>query len=116
MATVDDKNIHRLNGSLFKLWCTQKLQRQKDFEGTQKPIQTMTTTRLNLIINTKHENQKQKYKVCKTKIQTKCYFDNIWKLEYEMKWIYGARSYVKLMLNKLKLMVGPTSIYIFLIT
>jgi hypothetical protein len=76
----------------------------------------MTTTRLNLIINTKHENQRHEYEVCKTKVQTKCYFDNIWKLEYEMKWIYGARSYVKLMLNKLKIMVGPTSIYIILRT
>ncbi len=49
----------------------------KDFEGTRKPIQTMTTTRLNLIINTKHENQRQEYEVCKTKVQTRCYFDNI---------------------------------------
>ncbi len=37
----------------------------------------MTTTRLNLIINTKHENQRHEYEVCKTKVQTKCYFDNI---------------------------------------
>jgi len=112
MATIDDKNIHRPNGRLFKLSCTHKLQRQKGFESTQKSIQTMTTTRLNLIINTKHENQRQWYKVCKTKIKTKFYFDNIWKLEYEMKWIYGAKSYIKLMLNKLKVMVGPISIYI----
>jgi hypothetical protein len=89
---------------------------KKNFKGTWKPIQTMMTTRLNLILNTKHESQRQEYEVCKTKVQTRCYFDNIRKLEYEMKWIYDVRSYVKLMLNKLKVMVGPTFIYILLRT
>ncbi len=65
ISKLNGKNIHRPNGSLFKLSCTQKLQRQKDFKGTQKPIQIMTTTRLHLILNTKHESWRQEYEVCK---------------------------------------------------
>jgi hypothetical protein len=40
---------------------------------------------LNLILNTNNENKKQKYEVCKEKIQFFIYFDNIWKHEHEMK-------------------------------
>jgi 23S rRNA pseudoU1915 N3-methylase RlmH len=40
---------------------------------------------LNLILNTNNENKKQKNEVCKEKIQTNFYFDNIWKHEHEMK-------------------------------
>jgi len=69
ISKLNGKNIHRPNGSLFKLSCTQKLQRQKDFKGTQKPIQTMTTTRFNLILNTKHESWRQEYEVCKKKFK-----------------------------------------------
>jgi len=32
------------------------------------------------------ENQRQKHKVCKTKVQVKFYFDIVWNHECEMKW------------------------------
>jgi hypothetical protein len=46
-----------------------KLQRQKDFKGTQKPIQIMTTTRINLIINTKMRIKDKNTKYAKQKFK-----------------------------------------------
>jgi hypothetical protein len=44
---------------------TWKLQKQRDFQGTQKPKQTMTIAGLNLIPNTKRKNQNKIMKYAK---------------------------------------------------
>ncbi len=48
----------------------------------------------------------------KQTMKTNFFYVNICKHEHEKKWqCYGARSCLKLMLNKLKKMKGSTSIY-----
>jgi len=51
--------------------------------------------------------------MCKTNVKINFYYDNICKHEYEKKHDqgYGARSCLKLMLNRLKEMKGPIFIY-----
>jgi hypothetical protein len=44
-------------GTLFKLSWAQNLWKQRAFQGTWKPKQTMTTANLILNLSTKHENQ-----------------------------------------------------------
>jgi hypothetical protein len=44
---------------------TWKLQKQRDFQGAQKPKQTMTITGLDLIPNTKRKNQNKIMKYAK---------------------------------------------------
>jgi hypothetical protein len=53
--------------------------------------------------------------MCKTNVKTNFYYANICKHEHEKKWQgYGAKSCLKLEMNKLKEMKGPTFIYILL--
>ncbi len=63
----------------------QKLWRQKDFQGTQKPKKTMSKIGLVLNLNIKDKNKKQEHEIYKTKVQINLYFNNIWKFEHEMK-------------------------------
>jgi len=50
--------------------------------------------------------------MCKTYVKTNLYYANIYKHEHEKKWQgYGARSCLRLMLNKLKEMGGLIPIY-----
>jgi hypothetical protein len=44
-------------GTLFKLSWAQNLQKQRVFQGTWKPRQTMINANLVLNLSTKHENQ-----------------------------------------------------------
>jgi hypothetical protein len=50
--------------------------------------------------------------MCKTNMKTNFYYVNIRKHEHEKTWQgYGVRLCLRLMLNKLKEMRGPISIY-----
>jgi hypothetical protein len=42
------------------------------------------------------ENQRQKHKICKTKVQVEFYFNIVWNHEYEMKW---TRLWYKIILQ-----------------
>ncbi len=65
-----------------------------------------------MIKKQKHKNKKQKDEMCKINVKTNLYFANICKHEHEITWqSYGARSCLRLMLNKLKKMKGFTPIY-----
>ncbi len=50
--------------------------------------------------------------MCKTNVKKKIYYANICKHEHEKNMTrFGARSCLRLMLNRLKEMKGPTLIY-----
>jgi hypothetical protein len=53
--------------------------------------------------------------MCKTNVETNIYYANICKHEHEKKWQgYGAKSCLRLMLNKLKEMRAPIPNYTLL--
>jgi hypothetical protein len=52
--------------------------------------------------------------MCKDNVKMDLYYDNICKYEHEKKKNYGARSCLRLVLNRLKEMKGFTFIYIHL--
>ncbi len=57
----------------------------------------MAKTSLNPILNVKDEIFLKKTQSMQMKVQTKFYFDNIWKPKYEMKQGYDTKLYFKLM-------------------
>jgi hypothetical protein len=76
------------------------------FSKYKKPKTNYGKTCLNWIPNTKYGNQRQEHEVCK-KIKFKHNFILITYETINMKWNeqgYGLGSYIRLMLNKLKVM------------
>jgi hypothetical protein len=58
----------------------------------------------------------KKHEMCKTNVKTNFYYVNKYKHKYEKNttWDYGVRSYLILVLNRLKEMRSPTFIYTLL--
>jgi hypothetical protein len=59
-------------------------------------------------------NQKQEHEMCKTNVKMNFHYANICKHEHKITWQnYGARSCLRLVLNRSKEIKGPTFVYIF---
>jgi hypothetical protein len=92
------KNIKKL--------CEQKLKERSSF------IFKQGTKQDNMNKKQKLKNLKQKHNMCKKNVKTDLYYANICKHEHEKNMTrFDARSCLKLVLNKLKEMRGPTLIY-----